>query len=273
VKLTDLVVGGGAALALAGLLCFLRSSKALESLVRTEPPAEAVQKKTMPIKVPKFTMQQVSSTSRSREAAARVAPALIRDLRAMGLEYGAPIFIRILKEERKLELFVEGDESYRLFRSYAIVACSGRLGPKLREGDRQAPEGFYFVTPARMNPRSRFHLSFNLGYPNRFDRAHGRTGSALMVHGGKASIGCYAMTDAKIEEIYAMADAALRNGQKYFRVHCFPFRMTAENLRRHRRSKWLPFWKNLKQGYDQFEHTSRPPNARVRRGKYTFKLD
>ena len=223
-----------------------------------------------PTAAPIFSAQNVPSTPRSRNAVATVAPSLVRDLAKQRLEYGAPLFIRIFKEEKELEVWLQRGEGFELFRSYDIVAMSGELGPKLREGDRQAPEGFYFVTPSRMNPDSRFHLSFNLGYPNAYDRAHGRTGSALMVHGNMVSIGCFAMTDAKIEEIYALADAALRNGQRFFRVHCFPFRMAHENMKRHRGSKWLPFWENLKTGYDHFETTKQPPNVVVRNGKYTF---
>jgi murein L,D-transpeptidase YafK len=121
-----------------------------------------------------------------------------------------------------------------------------------------------------MNPNSRFHLSFNLGYPNAYDQAYKRTGSALMVHGGRVSIGCFAMTDKKIEEIYALADGALRNGQRFFRVHCFPFRMTDENMKQHRSSEWISFWKNLKSGYDFFENTKLPPDVKVQNGMYVF---
>ena len=148
---------------------------------------------------------------------------------------------------------------------------SGELGPKLKEGDGQAPEGFYFVPPSHMNPKSRFHLSFNLGYPNAYDRANGRTGSALMVHGGQASVGCFAMTDPKVEEIYALAEAALRNGQRFFRVHSFPFRMTDGNLARHPASRWQPFWLNLKEGYDFFEDSGLPPDVVVGNMRYSFK--
>ncbi len=269
-KLTDLVIGGGAALALVAILCLLRNSNALGGLASTEVPAKtASPTEAAPVAL-LFSKQAVPSSSRSRQVVSRVAPRLLRELRAQGLEYGQPIFLRIFKKEKKLELFVERDDSFVLFRTYDIAARSGSLGPKLREGDRQAPEGFYLVSPACMNPNSRFHLSFNLGYPNAFDRAHRRTGSALMVHGGNASIGCYAMTDAGIEEVYTLADAALRNGQKLFRVHCFPFRMTSGNMRRHRRSQWLPFWNSLKAGYDHFEHTSNPPEVSVRGRTYTF---
>ena len=225
------------------------------------------------VQVPYFTKQHVPSSRRSRDAIARAGPKLITELQKQGLVYGSPIFIRVFKEEMELEVWVEKEEKFQLFQTYPIVACSGKLGPKLRQGDRQAPEGFYRVTPARMNPNSRFHLSFNLGYPNAYDQALGRTGSALMVHGSNVSIGCFAMSDAKIEEIYTLADAALRNGQRSFFVHGFPFRMTDVNMRKHGRSKWRSFWRNLKEGYDLFEKTGQPPTVTVRNNRYAFETE
>jgi murein L,D-transpeptidase YafK len=223
-----------------------------------------------PVLVPVFDKQEVPSSQRSRAAIGRVVPSLVRDLQTAGLAYGNPVFIRIFKEERELELWVEKGSAFKLFRTYPVVAMSGKIGPKLREGDRQAPEGFYFVPPSRMNPNSRFHLSFNLGYPNKYDRAMGRTGSALMVHGNEVSIGCFAMTDSKVEEIYALTEAALRNGQKFFRVHVFPFRMTERRMNEARSETWYPFWKNLQDGYDYFEKTGNPPNVLVKDRKYVF---
>lgn len=218
------------------------------------------------------TEAQSHGTERARKAAERVTPALKRDLAAAGLRLGDPVFLRILKEERELECWIRqpGKATFQHFRTYRIAAMSGALGPKLREGDRQAPEGFYYVPPSRMNPNSRFHLSFNLGYPNAYDRAHGRTGSALMVHGNRVSIGCFAMTDAKIEEIYTLCDAALRQGQPFFRVHAFPFRMTKERMARVRGHRWEPFWRNLKEGYDRFERDRIPPNVTVSEKRYRF---
>jgi murein L,D-transpeptidase YafK len=170
-------------------------------------------------------------------------------------------------------VWVEHDDgAFRHFRTRPVCTFSGELGPKQRTGDLQSPEGFYHVTPSRMNPHSRFHLSFDLGYPNAYDREHGRTGSALMVHGACVSIGCYAMTDRGIEEIYTLLDAALRDGQPFVRVHVFPFRMTAEAMRRHRGSEWREFWENLRTGYDMFETRKRPPNVIVR-GEYRFQLE
>jgi murein L,D-transpeptidase YafK len=223
-----------------------------------------------PVIVPVFDKQDVPSSQRSRAAIGRVAPSLVRDLQSIGLVYGNPVFLRIFKEERELELWIAKGSTYKLFRTYPVVAMSGKLGPKLREGDRQAPEGFYFVSPSRMNPNSRFHLSFNLGYPNKYDRAMGRTGSALMVHGNEVSIGCFAMTDSKIEEIYALTDAALRNGQKFFRVHVFPFRMTERRMHEARSENWYPFWENLQDGYAFFEKEGNPPNVLMQDRKYVF---
>ena len=184
---------------------------------------------------------------------------------------GSPVFIRIFKEESELELWVKEGAGFTRWRTYPICTWSGDLGPKLKEGDGQSPEGFYFVPPKMMNPKSSYHLAFNIGYPNSYDRAHERTGSYIMVHGACVSIGCYAMTDEKIEEIYAMAKAAHTRGQPYFRVHIFPFRMTPTNMARHADSPWIDFWKNLKEGHDWFEEHKIPPNVEVKDKRYVFK--
>jgi murein L,D-transpeptidase YafK len=217
-----------------------------------------------------LSWQRLPKPDRSAAAAQRVKPDLVKALAAKKLRWGAPVFIRIFKEEKQLELWVDDGKQFRLFKTWAICKFSGALGPKLKEGDGQAPEGFYFVPRARMNPHSRFHLSFNLGYPNAYDRASQRTGSALMVHGNCVSIGCYAMTDARIEEIYSLCDAALKNGQRFFRVHSFPFRMTEANMKRHGKSKWISEWRNLKTGYDWFEKTKQPPNVIVSGNIYSY---
>lgn len=214
--------------------------------------------------------------SRFAKVKKRVAPRLQKELAAKGLRFGAPVFMRILKEEKVLELWVEKSPGgrYALFRTYKICTFSGTLGPKQKTGDRQAPEGFYAVSRTSMNPQSSYHLSFNLGYPNKFDRGLGRTGSLLMVHGNCVSIGCYAMTDPFIEEIYTLADAALAGGQKFFRVHCFPFKMSTDRMAEVTPDhKWRAFWTNLKDGYDWFERERRPPDVTVREKKYQFAKD
>ena len=217
--------------------------------------------------------QDIPRPDRSAAAAERVRPVLEKALKAKGLRWGAPVFIRIFKEEKELELWVDDGKRFQRFKVFKICKFSGLLGPKVKEGDRQAPEGFYYVPRSLMNPRSRFHLSFNLGYPNAYDRARGRTGSALMVHGNCVSIGCYAMTDTLIEEIYSICDAALKNRQRFFRVHCFPFRMTAANMKRYADSKWIEEWRNMKNGYDWFEKNKRPPNVTVNEKQYIFGHD
>jgi len=147
---------------------------------------------------------------------------------------------------------------------------SGDLGPKLAEGDKQAPEGFYHVGSSRMKPDSTYHLAFNIGYPNTYDRAHKRTGSYIMVHGNQVSIGCFAMTDYWMEEIYTLCTKALQNGQAFFRIHIFPFRMTEERLATETQSEWYDFWKNLKEGHDWFEEYKTPPNVTVLNNNYVF---
>lgn len=215
---------------------------------------------------------KLPSSARARAAAERVRGKLTRALENKGLRFGDPVFIRILKEEGELELWVKkpARKTYKLFRTYNVAAMSGKLGPKERQGDLQAPEGFYYVPPAQMNPNSNFHLSFNLGYPNEYDQAYGRTGAHLMIHGNRVSIGCFAMTDKKIEEIYTLCHAALAKGQKFFRVHSFPFRMTEDRLAAAKLNHWWRFWKNLKQGYDLFEKSKVPPNVRVAEKRYVF---
>ena len=202
--------------------------------------------------------------------AKNITPSLKEKFAAKGLKWGSPIFLRGFKKERKLELWVKNKGKFTLFETYHIAGTSGGLGPKLREGDGQIPEGFYFVTPNQMNPQSDFHLSFNIGYPNSFDKAQHRTGSFIMVHGSDVSVGCLAMTDAKIEEIYTLADSAFKGGQKFFRVHLFPFRMTPENLATQSENRWFSFWKNLQEGYQWFEKKKVPPNVTIKNATYHF---
>jgi murein L,D-transpeptidase YafK len=191
-------------------------------------------------------------------------------LAARGLELGAPVFLRIFKLEFELEVWMKRGDRFERFATYPICRWSGVLGPKLREGDWQAPEGFYTVDAQALNPASRWHRSFNLGFPNALDRAHGRTGSYLMVHGGCSSIGCFAMTDAVIDEVWRLVTAALKRGQRRFHVHIFPFRMTDERMAQHSHVSWAGFWRDLKPGYDLFEATGRPPTVSVCRDRYTL---
>ena len=191
-------------------------------------------------------------------------------LNDLGIKVGVPVFIRIFKEESILEVWVKKNHHYMLFKQYPICAFSGDLGPKLKTGDKQSPEGFYTVKKYQLNPNSKYHLAFNLGYPNAYDKAHKRTGSYLMVDGECVSIGCYAMTNSKIEEIYKLVEQALKKGQKYVQVHAFPFRMTAKNMAKHSDNKWYDFWTELQEGYDYFEAEKLPPHIKVKNGHYTI---
>jgi len=180
-----------------------------------------------------------------------------------------PIFVRVFKEESELEVWKANDAGrYKHFKTYPICNYSGKLGPKEKQGDYQAPEGFYKVKAGQMNPSSKYHLAFNIGFPNAFDQSHGRTGQHLMIHGDCKSAGCYAMTDALIEEIYILARESFKGGQKAFDIHAYPFRMTKKNVRRHRRNKWAPFWRDLKKGYDHFETVKQPPPVQVCEKRY-----
>jgi murein L,D-transpeptidase YafK len=218
------------------------------------------------------TCDSLPGPERARAAAARVRPALQRDLAALGLRFGDPVFLRAFKEEGELEVWVRNRATarYDKFRTYRIAAQSGAPGPKLAEGDGQVPEGFYFVPRAAMKPDSTFHLAFNIGYPNAYDRHHRRTGSHIMVHGNRVSIGCLAMTDAKIEEIYTLCDAALTGGRKFFRVHVFPFRMTDGRMKRAENHRWISFWRGIREGYQWFETHRVPPDVAVSDGRYRF---
>ncbi len=214
-----------------------------------------------------------NGTKRAADAAQRVKPRLAAEMRGKGIAIGNPVYLRLFKESREMEMWVQHSHTKKfvLFKTYKVAAMSGRLGPKQKEGDMQAPEGFYYVNRGRMNPQSRFHLAFNMGYPNTYDKAYGRTGSALMVHGNRVSVGCFAMTDYYVEEIYTICDAALKKNQPFFRVHSFPFRMTEQRMARSKNSQWYGFWQNLKQGYDAFEKTRVPPNVNVSSKTYRFK--
>lgn len=199
-------------------------------------------------------------------------PALLQEVKAHNFAPNSPIFIRIFKEEAVLELWMKEQNAnrYALYKTYPICAFSGALGPKQSEGDGQAPEGFYSFTADKLNPNSTQYLSFNIGYPNTFDRYYGRTGSLIMVHGGCKSEGCFAMSDPEIEEIYLLAENAFIGGQKSIPVHIFPFRMESETLQRRNDNKWIYFWVNLKQGYDLFEKYHIPPDVSLRNGRYAF---
>ncbi|MEA3534909.1 murein L,D-transpeptidase family protein [Rhizobium sp. CC-YZS058] len=199
---------------------------------------------------------------------------MVAQMRAKGMKPESPVLVRIFKQESELEIWkVDRGGSYALLKTYPICRWSGQLGPKRKSGDRHAPEGFYQVGKGALNPKSQYYVSFNLGYPNRLERALGYTGEALMVHGACSSSGCYAMTDQGIGEIYAIVAKALESGQPSFQVQAYPFRMTAANMAAHRGEEDMGFWTDLKTGYDAFQMTKREPKVSACGGRYVFNRD
>jgi murein L,D-transpeptidase YafK len=199
---------------------------------------------------------------------------IMAELKSKRMEKQSPILMRIFKEESELEVWKQDETGrFALLRTYPICRWSGELGPKIKAGDRQAPEGFYTITPGLMNPNSSRYLAINTGFPNAYDTANGRTGSFLMIHGDCSSAGCYAMTDEQIAEIYALAREAFFGGQKSFQLQAYPFRMTPLNMARHRNSPDMAFWRMIKQGYDHFEVTRLEPKVDVCDKRYVVNAE
>src|SRR6476660_6103378 len=211
------------------------------------------------------------SISPTGRAQAPLSEKLLAEMTAKNMDKDSPILARIFKEEAEMEVWKKNrDGEYALLKTYPICKWSGDLGPKKKVGDRQAPEGFYTITPGQMNPNSNYYLAFNTGFPNAYDRAWGYTGSDLMVHGDCSSRGCYAMTDEQIQEIYALARESFFGGQKAFQLQAYPFRMTAMNMAKHRNNPNFAFWKMLKEGYDHFNASHQEPKVAVCEKHYVF---
>jgi murein L,D-transpeptidase YafK len=200
-----------------------------------------------------------------------LSPQMLAEIDHRNMSKESPILVRIFKEESELEVWKQ-DNSGRLalLKTYPICRWSGELGPKVKMGDRQAPEGFYTITPGLMNPNSNYYLAINTGFPNTYDRANGHTGEFLMIHGDCSSAGCYAMTDEQVGEIYALARESFLGGQRSFQIQAYPFRMTPLNMAKHRDSPNMPFWRMLKEGYDHFEVTRLEPKVDVCEKHYVF---
>jgi murein L,D-transpeptidase YafK len=214
---------------------------------------------------------QTDGTDLSARALTPLSSKMLAEFEQKAMDKDSPILVRIFKQEAELEVWKQ-DRSGRfaLLKTYPVCRWSGELGPKIMEGDRQAPEGFYSITPAQMNPKSQYYLAFNIGFPNAYDRAWNRTGAELMIHGDCSSRGCYAMTDEQISEIYALGREAFFGGQRAFQVQAYPFRMTPANFAKHRNNPNLAFWKMLKRGNDHFEVTRLEPKIDVCEKRYVF---
>jgi murein L,D-transpeptidase YafK len=212
-----------------------------------------------------------SAMPRSGRHYVPVSFAVQNEMREKNMRTHAPILIRAFKQESELEVWKQdASGKMALLKTFPMCRWSGQLGPKVKEGDRQVPEGFYNVTPGAMNPNSSYYLSFNVGYPNNFDRQLGRNGAHIMVHGDCSSMGCFAMTDGQVADIYALTREAFAGGQSQVQLQSFPFRMTPENLAKYRNDPHIGFWKNLKQGNDHFEVTQKPVQTAACNGRYGF---
>jgi murein L,D-transpeptidase YafK len=211
------------------------------------------------------------SLANNAKANQPVSPQLLAEMVSKDMDLQSPILVRLFKQEAELEVWKQARSGrFALLKTYPICRWSGDLGPKVREGDRQAPEGFYSITPAQMNPQSAYYLSFNTGFPNAYDRALGRSGSQLMVHGDCSSRGCYAMTDEQIAEIYSLGRESFFGGQRAFQFQAYPFKMTPVNMAKHRNNPNMPFWKMIKEGYDDFEVTRQEPKVDFCGKRYVF---
>jgi murein L,D-transpeptidase YafK len=210
-------------------------------------------------------------TDFAHRGAAPIPPETLALMEDVGVSKDAPTLIRAYKKEAELEVWkMKPDGRYAKLKTYPMCRWSGQLGPKTREGDRQVPEGFYAIAPGQLNPNSSYYLSFNVGYPNAYDRAHGATGGTIMVHGACSSAGCFSMTDRQIAEIYAIVRTSLTSGQHAVQMQSYPFRMTAENLAKHRLDPHIAFWRQLKEGADHFEATLQEPSVGVCGRRYVF---
>ena len=221
-----------------------------------------------------FSLQRagIPKSTLSKKVVKAQSVKLKKEFKAKGLKWGSQIFMRVFKKEKKFEVWVKKGVKFKLFKTYSICYYSGGLGTKTKQGDGKSPEGFYFIKPNQLNPYSSYHLAFNIGYPNKYERLKGYTGSALMVHGRCVSIGCYAMGDSNIEEIYTLLQTALEHKQPFARIHIFPFRFTTKIMseQKIKNLKSYAFWKNLNEGFLAFEKSKIPPNVEVKNGKYAF---
>jgi murein L,D-transpeptidase YafK len=200
-----------------------------------------------------------------------ISAATLAQMEALDTTPSSPTLIRTYKKEAELEIWkMKSNGEYALLKTFPMCRWSGQLGPKKREGDMQVPEGFYSIAPGQMNPNSHYYLAFNVGYPNAYDRAYGRTGGNVMVHGVCSSAGCFSMTDEQVADIYAIARDSFNGGQREIQLQSYPFHMTAENMAKFRLDPNIDFWKNLKSGSDYFEVTKAEPPVLVCGKHYVF---
>jgi murein L,D-transpeptidase YafK len=176
------------------------------------------------------------------------------------------VYIRVFKAQNELELWARNTElnEFRLVKTFRICALSGIMGPKRFKGDRQVPEGFYFID--QFNPTSEYCLSLQLNFPNGADKAVADgnkvstegLGGDIFIHGGCVTVGCIPITDEGIKQLYVVCLGAAGNGQEYIPVHIFPTRFTKSGWAYLKKeygadADKIAFWTDLKEGYEYFE--------------------
>lgn len=198
-------------------------------------------------------------------------------VKAAGFGNNFSMLINAYKAEGKLEIWLKSysDKQYKLFRTYDFCEHSGTLGPKVIEGDKQIPEGFYYINV--FNPMSTFHLSLGVNYPNSVDLARTgkdrKPGNDIYIHGNCVTVGCIPLTDEKIKEVYVLAVEAKDNGQEKIPVNIYPFKMTDGNMKKYSAlfPTQLAFWKTLQPGYFAFEKNRNLADIKEVGGKYVIK--
>jgi len=213
---------------------------------------------------------ELPDSKRASDVRTIVWPRLQKELKNKGLKAGSAVYLRIFKYQDALEVWLKTGTKYTLFKTYNICYYSGGVGTKTRSGDGKSPEGFYTIEPKQLNPVSNYHLAINIGYPNKVEQLKGYTGDAVMIHGHCASIGCYAMTDPRIEEIYTLIYKAFEGGQQKINLDIYPFRMNKNYMDIFGRQPYIPFWKTLQPGYDQFEKNHIPADYHIKGKDYAF---
>ena len=195
---------------------------------------------------------------------------LAKEFSEKGLKLGSPVFLRVYKQTSEMELWVQQGPRYELFKIYKICRWSGGLGPKFYEGDRQSPEGLYRITTSDLIVNQRWDRAMNINYPNNFDQVNGRGGSSILIHGGCGSIGCFAIQNQNVEEVYGAVRAALRNSQAYVPVLTLPFRYSALAPEKEDTLHMSEFWSDLRRADLLFERDKLPPIAWICDGRYYF---
>jgi murein L,D-transpeptidase YafK len=220
--------------------------------------------------IPLIAAANAASKSWHPESVAAREAELAQEFAVKGLKLGSPVFIRVYKQTSEMELWVQQGPRYVHFKTYGICRWSGFLGPKFYEGDRQSPEGLYRITTSDLIVNRRWDRAMNINFPNSFDSMNGRGGSGILIHGGCGSIGCFAVQNESVEDVYGAVRAALKGGQAYVPVLALPFRFTSLAPEKEDTLQMSEFWADLRRADLLFERDKIPPAAWICDGRYLF---